>query len=123
MQKECICRIRAVYRDIAAFEASLQQQLSLNINEAVLLCVVAEHENISPGELAEEMGLSPSNTSKVIAALEGRGLIRRKTCKEDKRCMKFSITRQGTELLTHLNCESVQLPENLQRISDQFKTQ
>lgn len=121
MQKECITKIRAIYRGIAAFEADLQKHLGLNINEAMLLCLVADHENISSGELAEEMALTPSNTSKVIAALERMALIRRHTCKEDKRCMKFAITKKGAELLALLNCEAVRLPENLQQLSNQFK--
>ena len=47
MNRECICKIRDIYRNITAFEATLQKQLHLNMNEAVLLCIVAEHENIS----------------------------------------------------------------------------
>lgn len=118
MQKECICKIRDIYRDIAAFESSLQRQLGLNINEAMLLCLVAERQNISSGQLAEEMALTPSNTSKVIAALEKTALIRRHTCKEDKRCMKFAITKKGGELLARLNCDDICLPDNLQQLSN-----
>ena len=70
MDRECICKIRDIYRNIAAFEAQLQRQLHLNMNDAMLLCIVAEHENISSGELADELQLTPSNASKVIASLE-----------------------------------------------------
>ena len=117
MNKNCICRIRNVYRAIAAFETEFQKQLGLNINEATLLCVVSEKENISSGEIAEEMELSNSNASKVIASLEKDGYIRRKLCKEDKRCMRFAITKKGEELLAKVNCERFQLPENLMNLS------
>ena len=80
MNKNCICRIRNVYRAIAAFETEFQKQLGLNINEAMLLCIVSEKENISSGEIAEEMELSNSNASKVIASLEKSGYINRKLC-------------------------------------------
>ena len=113
MNRECICKIRDIYRNITAFEATLQKQLHLNMNEAVLLCIVAEHENISSGELADELNLTPSNASKVIASMESLHLIRRKTCKEDKRCMRFNITDEGKQLLQHLNCEQFQLSEQL----------
>ena len=53
MNKNCICRVRNVYRAIAAFETEFQKQLGLNINEAMLLCIVSERENISSGEIAE----------------------------------------------------------------------
>lgn len=117
MNKNCICRVRNVYRAIAAFETEFQKQLGLNINEAMLLCIVSERENISSGEIAEEMELSNSNASKVIASLEKCGYINRKLCKEDKRCMRFSITKKGQELLTKVNCEKFQLPENLINLS------
>ena len=42
MDRECICKIRDIYRNIAAFEAQLQRQLHLNMNDAMLLCIVAE---------------------------------------------------------------------------------
>ena len=42
MNKNCICRVRNVYRAIAAFETEFQKQLGLNINEAMLLCIVSE---------------------------------------------------------------------------------
>ena len=45
--------------------------------------------------------------------MESLHLIRRKTCKEDKRCMRFNITDEGKQLLQHLNCEQFQLPEQL----------
>ena len=117
MNKDCICKIRNVYRAIATFEDTLQRQFGLNINEAMLLSTVAGHENISSGEIAEELSLTHSNASKVIVALENSGLIRRKLCKEDKRCMRFGITQKGKDLLTHVNCDQVQVPENLKKIA------
>jgi DNA-binding MarR family transcriptional regulator len=113
MKKECICRIRNIYRAIVTFENELQKHLGLNINEAVMLCIVSENENISSGEISEEMGLSNSNASKVIASLEKRTLIRRKACKEDLRCMKFVVTAKGKELLASLNCDNICVPDNL----------
>lgn len=123
MKQECICRIRNIYRTIVQFEASLQQELGLNINEAMLLCLIADKAHISSGEIANEMNLTPSNTSKVIASLEKGRFIRRKACKDDKRCMKFCITKQGKELLQRLNCDSLQLPESLQTLSEQAEQQ
>ena len=123
MNQECIRRIRNIYRTIAQFEASLQQELGLNINEAMLLCLVADKAHISSGEIAEELNLTPSNASKVIASLEKDGLIRRKTCKNDRRCMKFCITSKGEERLHRLNCDSLQLPCSLQKLSEQVEEQ
>ena len=118
MKKECLGRIRDIYCAIRAFEHQLEKAFGLNINEVMLLCLVAEKDNISSGEIAEHMRLTCSNSSKVIASLEQSKLIVRHTCKDDKRCMKFSITQAGIELLSEVGCDSVQLPENLKCLSE-----
>lgn len=83
MDNHCISKIREIFRVITAFECGLQQQIGLNINEAKLLCLLSESENpMLAGEIAEEMGLTHSNTSKVIASLEQASLIRRRACSE-----------------------------------------
>lgn len=113
MKKECLCYIRSIYRMISAFEQTLQKQFGLNINEIMLLCIVSDRRNISSGEVAKEMELTHSNTSKVLASLEKKKLICRHACKEDLRCMKFSITKNGETLLANINCDHVELPECL----------
>ena len=123
MDNGCICKIRDIYRAITHFELQLQRATGLNINEAMLLCLVADKAHISSGEIAEELNLTPSNASKVIASLEKDGLIRRKTCKDDRRCMKFCITSKGEERLHRLNCDSLQLPCSLQKLSEQVEEQ
>ena len=55
-------------------------------------------------------------TSKVLASLEKKKLICRHACKEDLRCMKFSITQNGETLLAGINCDHVELPECLKEL-------
>lgn len=116
MKTVCICKIRKIYRAIGAFEADLERLLGLNINEAMLLCLLSEKENLSAGEISDELGLTRSNASKVIASLENDGLIRRHVCKEDSRSMRFHLTKKGEERLTQVHCDQLQLPEELQRL-------
>lgn len=118
METVCICKLRRIYKAIAAFEAQVETSLGVNINQMMLLCLLSEKEDLSAGEIAEEMGLSRSNASKVIASLEKDGHVRRRTCKEDCRSQRFHLTRQGHELLSHVHCESLRLPESLQRVVD-----
>ena len=70
METECICRLRKIYKAIAAFEAQVEASLGVNINAMMLLCLLSEKENLSAGEIADEMGLTRSNASKVIASRE-----------------------------------------------------
>ena len=120
---EKLCKIRDVQRSIIAFEQRFVKRHGICLNEGMLLCSLHQSERLSSGELGELLGLTPSNTSKVIASLEKGRFIRRKACKDDKRCMKFCITKQGKELLQRLNCDSLQLPESLQTLSEQAEQQ
>ena len=114
MDNHCINRIRDIFRSIMAFEGSLQRQLGLNINETMLPCLLSEHDGpMLAGEIADKMGLTRSNTSKVIAALERASLIRRRACSQDGRCQRFHITRRGMEKLERLHCESICVPDEL----------
>ncbi len=122
MNKECLSYIRSIYRTIASFEQTLQKQFGLNINEVMLLIIVSEKINISSSEIASEMGLTPSNASKVIASLEKRKLIVRHACKEDLRCMKFCISKSGEEMLAQIDCDHVELPEPLFRLIHSMMT-
>ena len=118
METYCICAIRRIYKAIDQFESQLQRQLGLNLNETMLLCLLADKENLSAGEIADAMSLSRSNASKVISALETAQLIRRHLCKEDARWMRFSLTKKGQERLEHVHCQQLQLPDDLQLLVD-----
>ena len=68
------------------------------------------------GEIADEMGMTRSNASKVIAALERNSLIRRRACSEDGRCQRFHITKHGLEKLAQVHCDSIVVPDELKGI-------
>ena len=69
MENFCICGIRRIYKAIAQFEEQLQATLGLNLNEAMVLCLLSDNDCLSAGEIAAMM-LTRSNTSKVISSLE-----------------------------------------------------
>ncbi len=115
MDTHCICEIRRIYRAIGAFEAELEKLLGLNINEAMLLCLLSEKKNLAAGNISAELGLTCSNASKVIASMEKSGLVLRKTSKQDGRSMTFSLSKKGTALLDKVHCDSIQVPDELQR--------
>lgn len=116
MDTKCICAIRQIYKAIAAFETELQANLGLNINEAVLLCMLSEEPGMSAGEIADAMNLTRSNASKVISAMELAGYVKRRVCKEDSRSMRFHLTKKGIELLNQVHCDRLQVPKDLQKI-------
>lgn len=113
MDKSSICKIRDIYRAISTLETQFESKFALNINEALLLCTLNEHAGSSSGELAQSMGLSNSNMSKVIRSVETKGLISRTFDSHDKRSIRFALTVQGTQRLAEMNCNEIQLPELL----------
>ena len=107
MNSECIRKIRDISRVVTVFETDLQQRVGLNINEAALLCLLSEHDDpMLASEIADELEMTRSNASKVIAALERCSLIRRRACSEDGRC-------HGLEKLAQIHCDSIVVPEGL----------
>lgn len=91
---ETLCKIRDVYRAIAEFEVQFTQMYDLSLNEGMLLCTLLNTPKLTSSEIAEALGLSASNTSKVIRSVEGKKLITRLIGKEDKRQMRFSYDRR-----------------------------
>ena len=82
---ETLCRIRDIYRAIAEFEVKFMQEFDLSLNEGMLLCTLLNTPKLTSSEIAEALGLSASNTSKVIRSVEDKKLITRLVGKTDKK--------------------------------------
>ncbi len=113
---ETLCRIRDIYRAITVFEAAFEKEHNLCMNEGMLLCTLGKNENLSSGEIAEALGLTTSNTSKVIRVVENKQLIERVLGTVDKRQMYFTLTEKGRQTLSEIECENIELPSLLQDI-------
>ncbi|TWV14393.1 MarR family transcriptional regulator [Bacteroidaceae bacterium HV4-6-C5C] len=113
---EKLCQIRDIYRAIAAFEAQLEKTHNLCLNEGMLLCSLSDAGTLSSGEIADMLGLSNSNASKVIRSVEDKGLIKRVLGTKDKRQMYFSLTEKGKRNLSAIKCDKIEIPELLKNI-------
>ena len=110
---ETLCKIRDVYRAIAEFEVQFTQMYDLSLNEGMLLCTLLNTPKLTSSEIAEALGLSASNTSKVIRSVEGKKLITRLIGKEDKR---FSLTTEGKNRISDIKNATFELSELLQQV-------
>ena len=99
---ETLCKIRDLYRAIAEFETRFEKAHHLCLNEGMLLCCLSRKKRLSSGEIAEQLGLSNSNTSKVIRSVEDKGYIERNLGDCDKRQMYFSLTAEGKKILKEM---------------------
>lgn len=110
---EKLCKIRDLQRAVACFESRFEKQYGIGLNEGMLLCSLTNSGQLSSGEIAELLGLTPSNTSKVIKSVEEKGLIERVMGTADKRQMYFSLTPEGNKQIGRIKCENIEIPEPL----------
>lgn len=105
----CICAMRELFQALAQLESNLQAVHGLTLNEAMVLCSIG-HGTATAGTVAQRSGLKPSHVSKVIAAVEGRGLVERNLDRKDKRLMCFTLTDAGCTCLARLREVGVEAP-------------
>ncbi|MDR2139191.1 MAG: MarR family transcriptional regulator [Tannerella sp.] len=113
---ETLCRIRDIYRSIVEFESMFQRRYGLGLNEGMLLCSLLKSGPCTSGEIASLLGLTCSNTSKVIASAEKKELIQRTLGDHDKRRMYFELTEKGKEQLAAVREQDSALSELLKTI-------
>lgn len=118
MNMEILCKIRDVYRSIAEYEAQFTKLHSLSLNEGMVLCSLSKTEHLASGEIAELLGLTASNASKVIKSVEAKKLIKRVMGSDDRRHMYFSLTMEGLTRLNAMKSSNQSIPEHLLRLVD-----
>lgn len=118
MDKEIsiLCRIRDIQRSIITFETFFSKEYGISLNEGMLLCSLLKMNSLSSGELSQLLGLTLSNTSKVILATENKGLIHRILGTSDKRQMYFSLTQKGKDLIANIQCQKIDIPDVLKEL-------
>ncbi|NRQ35107.1 MarR family transcriptional regulator [Nonomuraea sp. NN258] len=72
---------------------------SLTPTQFATLAAVERHSGITPGELAELEKVQPPSMTRVIAALEERGLIARSPHPTDRRQVTVTVTEAAQKLL------------------------
>lgn len=108
-----ICAIRDICRAIGEFEREFVAQHQITLNEGMILCTLKE-KSISSGEIAKEINLTSSNTSKLLRSIESKGYVKRVMGKEDKRQMYFLLTKSGSEKLSLIENDSTPFPSTLE---------
>lgn len=105
-----ICLLKDVYKELSIFEYKFREKYNMSVNEAMIVCIIASTP-LSAGDIASNIGLLPSHTSKLIKLLEDKGIIQREMGKEDKRQMIFSLTSLGNDVLEKMNNDPIALPK------------
>lgn len=109
-----ICKMRDIYKALSVFETAFEEMYAISLNEAMVLCALREAgKEITSTAISGRTEMAPSHTSKVIRAVEDKGLIRRALGEVDKRQMYFSLTETGKKRLDELDLDKVEVPEIL----------
>ena len=111
-----LCKIRDLQRAVHQFESAFEKRYGICLNEGMTLCSLSKTGRLCPGELGELLGLTPSNTSKVLRAVESKGLVKREPGCADRRQMYYSLTGEGRALLAALDCREVEIPPRLREL-------
>ena len=109
-----ICKMRDIYKALSVFETAFEEMYAISLNEAMVLCALREAgKEITSTAISERTEMAPSHTSKVIRAVEDKGLIRHALGEVDKRQMYFNLTEAGKKRLDELDLDKVEVPEIL----------
>lgn len=115
-----LCKIRDVNMAINAYEKDLINKTGLSLNEGMLLCCINVHGKITSTNIAENLDLTCSNTSKIIKNVESKGLIERSFGSKDKRVMEFKLTIKGSKVLEMINDGGVVEDHIIKTLSSQI---
>jgi DNA-binding MarR family transcriptional regulator len=94
---------RALWRDLVIGFAVQLGELQLGFTQLAALYAVGAGQTLTIADLAEQIGRSPSATSRIVGSLEKRGLIQRAQEDADRRQRTLSLTARGATMLSTID--------------------
>lgn len=76
-----------------------QAGVDVTVEQWRALIPLYKHDGLSQGKLCDILSQEKTGVSRLVAALEKRGLLRREQCKEDRRIKYLFITQAGRDLV------------------------
>jgi len=94
---------RALWRELVIGFSAQLGELDLGFTQLAAMYAVSGTELLSVAELAEQIGRSPSATSRTVAELVRRGLMDRGMEAADRRQRVLALTSAGATLLSSID--------------------
>lgn len=94
---------RALWRDLVVGFAAQLGVLRLGFAQLAALYAIDGTATLTVADLAEQIGRSPSATSRLVTALERRGLVTRGIEVADRRQRQLDVTVAGRSLLAQVD--------------------
>ena len=93
--------VMTAYTRVSAILArEMEAETSISLERYAILLMLAQSDNASlrPSDLADQIGLSRSATTRLIDRIESDGLVERRACDSDRRGTFVLLTPQGQEV-------------------------
>lgn len=94
---------RAMWRDLVIGFAAQLGELRLGFTQLAALYAASGTATLTVADLAEQIGRSPSATSRLVSSLEARGYLARHEEVADRRQRQVQVTPLGTALLAQID--------------------
>jgi DNA-binding MarR family transcriptional regulator len=94
---------RALWRDLVVGFAAQIPELGLSFSQLAALYAADGIETLTIADLAEQIGRSPSATSRLVASLEARGFLTRNEEEADRRQRTLEVTPEGKSVLAEID--------------------
>ena len=108
----CLCLWRFSEEMSASFEAFYAAHRLSSARGHVLAQLLEAERGLTPAQLAERAGTTPSSMTGVLRSLEGEGLVRRRVMSDDRRSQRVLLTPAGRRRVESL------LPLMARRLAD-----
>lgn len=105
LDAETAARLRAVVGKLARRLNSLGRGAGLTPSQLSALGVIARQGPIRLSELADAESMNPTMVSRVVAALDEAGLVRRRADPDDRRAGLLEVTASGRRTHDRLRAE------------------
>lgn len=83
---------------VLAREMEAETPISLEWYAVLLMLAQSAEEAMRPSDLADQLGLSRSATTRLVDRLESDGLVERRACGSDRRGTYVALTPRGEEV-------------------------
>jgi DNA-binding MarR family transcriptional regulator len=118
-ETELAARLRLALLRLTRMVRNQRADQSVTLTQLSAMGTLAVRGPLSAGELAQSERVQPPSMTKVLAALEARGLVQREQHPEDRRQAIIAITDEGLQLLDQeRELRDVWMTERLAVLSD-----
>src|SRR5258708_7238563 len=83
--------------------------LEISAAQYVIISVLAKHGVDSPAQLCKDLSYDGGAMTRMLDRLEAKGLINRRRCPDDRRCVKLELSEAGRAALPKLRACSVRV--------------